>query len=804
MKHIQVRGARIHNLKNIDADIPKGKLCVFTGVSGSGKSSLAFDILFEEGRKRYLQSIGLQSDAQLRSGEAPFVSIRGLPPAIAVEQRTVRQTNPRSIVGTRTKLLDALKWLYVTEGRGPDGDRKQLPIEAFSFHHLEGMCTACDGRGFTTFLDENKVVSDPRKRLEQICVEGGEFGRQLVKRLPQFAALFGYEWKTLCFNQLKEEERHAFLHGVEGKFIGYIPYIRSKLTTPRRKAVFERLFATRLACEVCGGYRLAVPALGVFIEGKHLGELNGMPFSELGQFLSSLNTRRFTDEGRHIVEQILWKLRLLEEVGLSYLSMLRTIPTLSGGELQRLFLMHHLQSEFDSLLYIFDEPTAGLHESEKQALIDKLCALTEAGNTVIVVEHDASVIRSSDYIVELGPAAGVHGGIVLYQGPASRYAEAEQSVLAPYLYGRRTLPRKLDRGYRQVSADGPKLVIRNAGLHNLQQVTVEIPLGVMVGVAGKSGSGKSTLISGTLVPLLEHKLATMEDRETEEKTEEEGPLSDSLGRLDGWESIAECVVVSQAPIGRNRMSTPITYIELWDKVRDLFAGQPLARERGYTAGHFSFNTEHGACPQCSGEGSESMDMGQIGMFERPCPVCEGTRYKAEILEVAYNGYSIHDVLSMSVEHARELFIDQKAIRPGLDMMIRVGLGYLSLGQPAPSLSGGEAQRLKLAKALGKQHKNGALYVLDEPTTGLGASDIEKLMLLLDALVEQGNTVIVTEHEPNLLSYCDWLIELGPGGGTAGGEIIAEGSPLMLSAHPQSQIGPFLAGKLSSGEMVSLI
>ncbi|WP_199616141.1 excinuclease ABC subunit UvrA [Paenibacillus alkalitolerans] len=792
MKQIEVRGAAIHNLKQIDVSLPKGKFIVFTGVSGSGKSSLAFDILFEEGRKRYLHSIGLHSDTFVRSGEEPFISIMGLPPAIAVEQRTLRQTNPRSFVGTRTKLLDALKWLFSTEGLGPDGKRTSLLVEAFSFHHPEGMCLACYGRGVTTFLDEKRVVSDPRKRLEQICIEGGEFGRQLVKRLPDFATHYGYDWKSLTFDQLKEEERHAFLHGIEGKFIGYIPYIYSKLTTPRRKVQFEHLFASRVTCETCGGFRLSTPALNVFIDGKHLGELNAMPFSELAPFFKTLDMSGFSEEGRHIVDQILWKLKLLEEVGLSYLNILRTIPSLSGGELQRLFLMHHLQSEFDSLLYIFDEPTAGLHEAEKQALVGKLRSLTEAGNTVIVVEHDSNVIRSSDYVVEFGPAAGIHGGNILFQGPVTEYPKANKSVLAPYLWGKRRLPSKSDSGYRSAKQDGPKLVVRNAGLHNLRQVDVAIPLGAMVGVAGKSGSGKSTLISGTLVPLLEHHLSIAKESEVEEM-EEGGALTGSLGWLEGSEAIAECVVVTQAPIGRNRMSTPITYIEIWDKVRELFANQPLAVERGYTPGHFSFNTDYGACPQCNGDGSDSLDMGPIGVYERSCPVCKGTRYKSEILEVNYNGQNIHDVLSMSVEHACQLFADHKAILPGLDIMLRVGLGYLSLGQPAPTLSGGEAQRLKLAKALGKQRKSGALYVLDEPTTGLGATDIERLMLLLDELVEQGNTVIVTEHEPHLLSYCDWLIEMGPGGGNEGGRIIAEGSPQDLAKNPDSIIGPYLVG-----------
>ncbi|RKN60376.1 excinuclease ABC subunit UvrA [Paenibacillus ginsengarvi] len=790
MDNIQVIGAAIHNLKKVNVTLPKGSLTVLTGVSGSGKSSLAFDILFEEGRRRYFHAIGIQNDGQAKSGEAPFAVIRGLPPAIAVEQRTIRQTNPRSIVGTRTKLLDSVKWLYAIEGVDVYGQKSGLPVETFSFNHLEGLCPICEGRGYHIYLDEKRVIRDPRKRLEQICIEGRDFGKQLVKHLPAFAALLGYsDWKKLTFQNLSEEARRAFLHGNE-QFVGYIPFIRSKITTPKRKVLFEQLFASRTTCEACEGYRLGESARGVFLRGKHIGQICSMPFAELGAFMRSIKLEALTAEGSLLVSRILWKIGLIEQVGLSYLTMLRTIPSLSGGELQRLFLMHHLQSEFDSLLYIFDEPTAGLHESEKQALIEKMRTLTEAGNTVIVVEHDADVIRASDYVVELGPGAGVHGGTVLYEGAPEGLPRSDTSVLGPYLSNARTLPMKRVEQYREVNANRDRLILRHASLNNLQNLTVEIPLGVLVGIAGKSGSGKSTLISGTLVPLLEYHLNAGEGVDEIEGSEG-GVRLDTLGWLDGWEAIDQCIVVSQAPIGRSRMSTPITYIEIWDKIRDLFASQPEAQMRGYTAGHFSFNTELGACSACSGEGFESMDLGAIGIFDRTCPMCEGTRYRREILEVTYKGRSIHDILSMSAEHACELFDDQRSIRSALAMMIKIGLGYLTLGQPAPTLSGGEAQRLKLAKALGKPCKSGVIYMLDEPTTGLGATDIEKLLLLLDELVEQGSSVIVTEHEPNILAYCDWLIEMGPGSGDQGGRLLAAGSPHELSQNSSSLIGPYL-------------
>ncbi len=790
MDHIRVTGATIHNLKNVDVSIPKGMLTVLTGVSGSGKSSLAFDILFEEGRKRYLHAIGMQNEGQSQASDVKFTSIRGLPPAIAVEQRTIRQSNPRSIVGTRTKLLDAVKWLYALEGVDSQGLKCRMPVETFSFYHLEGLCPACEGRGYHIFLDEKRVVRDPRKRLEQICIEGRDFGKQLVKHLPVFAELCGHsDWKKLTFNQLSEEEQFVFLHGNE-RFIGYIPFIRTKLTTPKRKVLFEHLFAGRRTCESCDGYRLGVAARSVFLSGRHIGQLNVMPIAALGAFMNSLQFEGMSTEGKRLVDQILWKIGLIEEVGLSYLSMIRTIPTLSGGELQRLFLMHHLQSEFDSLLYIFDEPTAGLHESEKRALIDKMRTLTAAGNTVIVVEHDSGVIRSADYVIEMGPGAGVHGGTVRYEGRPDGLEACDGSVLGPYLSGANSLPVKNEAQYRPVGSDRDLLTIRNANLNNLQNLTVEIPLGVLVGITGKSGSGKSTLISGTLVPLLEYHLSGGEATEDDEEGEW-GARLEMLGGLEGWEAVNQCIVVSQAPIGRSRMSTPITYIEMWDKIRDLFANQPKAKMRGYSAGHFSFNTEYGACPGCGGEGTETIDMGAVGKFERTCPSCDGSRYRREILEVTYREHSIHDILSMSVEHAYELLHDQHTVRPALAMLIKVGLGYLALGQPAPTLSGGEAQRLKLAKALGKPHKSGAVYVLDEPSTGLGAADIEKLMLLADELVEQGNTVIITEHDPIMLAYCDWLIEVGPGSGNEGGRLVCAGTPLELAENPASLIGPFI-------------
>lgn len=491
-----------------------------------------------------------------------------------------------------------------------------------------------------------------------------------------------------------------------------------------------------------------------------------------------------------IVRMLIRICEQLSKVGLSYLNFVRSIPSLSGGELQRLYLMQHLQSDFDSLLYIFDEPTSGLHEAEKSELISCLRELQEAGNSVIAVEHDAGFICAADYVVEFGPGAGKYGGKVVFSGTAEQFYESPLSVIAPYLNGLKNeaLP---NRGLSEASS---RLIIREARLHNLNNVTIEIPLGAMVGIAGMSGSGKSSLISGTLVTLLQYYFATEEDT-SEEEAAPVGQATQELGTLEGWENIKQCVVVTQAPIGRNRMSTPITYVGIWDKLRSLFAEQPEAIIRGYTPAYFSFNTESGACPNCKGEGTITIDLGPIGNITRVCPVCSGTRYKEEILEVKYQGQSIHEVLNASVEDASRWFFDHKSISSMLNTLERVGLGYLSLGQPATTLSGGEAQRIKLAKELGKSSRSGTIYVLDEPTAGLSGFDIDKLMDLLNELVRQGNTVVLTEHNSDVLSRCDWLIEMGPGGGDKGGSVIAEGTPESLINNSHSLIRPYLKQRL---------
>ncbi|KRF20212.1 excinuclease ABC subunit UvrA [Paenibacillus sp. Soil787] len=791
MDHIIVRQAHLHHLKYVDVDIPKGKLVVFTGVSGSGKSTLAFDLLFEEGRKRYLNSIGLSTESGWNEGE-PFTKIRGLPPAIAVAQNTIRQSNPRSTVGTKTRILDLLCRLYSIEGKDSNRKLMKLPSELFAYNRPEGMCPGCYGLGYVMEVDQRKLIPDQDWAMDKIC---RKFGHVLANTLSHLGEATGVNWKTAPYRSLTEQQKHDFLYGVPHAFEGVIPFLNARRnTSPISRVLFERRFYSSSICSLCHGYRVKEQALNVKIENKHIGELLLMPASDLESFLQSLNSRiRLQPESKPIIDFVISKCEQLINVGLKYLNALRSIPSLSGGELQRLYLMLHLQSDFDSLLYIFDEPTAGLHEVEKGPFLERLRNLTKSGNSVIIVEHDASTILAADYVIEMGPAAGKNGGEIIYFGSVERMTEDSRSVISPYLTGAKKYPPKENRNNM---TDTARFMIRNASLHNLKDITVEFPIGVMVGVCGVSGSGKSSLVSGTLVPLLKYYFDMGSDEIEGETSEgEESDVAEAiqeLGSLEGWEFIKKCVVVTQAPIGRSGMSTPVTYINIWDKLRKLFAEQPQAVVRGYTPSHFSFNTESGGCPNCKGEGTVSINLGPIGTINHECPACHGTRYKAEILEVKYKGHSIYDVLIADVEEALTWFSEHKAIFKMLETLVRVGLGYLSLGQPAPTLSGGEAQRIKLAKELGKVNKPGTVYVLDEPTNGLGPTDIERLLSLLKELVDQGNTVILTEHKADVLSCCDWLIEMGPGAGSEGGSVIAQGTVEHLMTHPTSQIGQYLS------------
>ena len=552
---------------------------------------------------------------------------------------------------------------------------------------------------------------------------------------------------------------------------------------------------TTVVCSECHGFRIGEEARNVLLNGKHIGHLGQMTIAELYQFLTSLSKEAVLSAfGKNLLQEVLAKTSSLLKFRLGHLSLFREMPTLSGGEIQRIFLTCHLDSKLDSLIYILDEPTSGLHESEKIDLLRSIKGLKELGNTVIVIEHDRNMIEMAEHIIDIGPKAGIEGGQVVYQGNLDGLLQCRQSITGQYLSGAVALPQ---RAKQNLTADKltKYLTVRHAQTNNLKDITVSFPLGALVGIAGVSGSGKSSLISNTLIPMLKRYLKVKKGSRPETAEKE---IFDNIPvkikaiaeRLEGAQHISGYAEVAQVPIGRNNNSNPATYLGIWDKIRQLFARQPEAIEQDLAAGHFSFNSK-GACSKCGGSGRDTIWLGGSLSTSVICPDCQGKRYNDQALAVKYNDKSILDVLAMSVSAAVIFFKNTPGIVTPLRVLERIGMGYIKLGQPTPTLSGGEAQRLKLAKEIGKRRKGRIFYVLDEPTTGLSMYDTAKLLQLLDELVVQGNSVIVIEHDPLVLSSCDWIIELGPQGGTAGGEIIAEGIPQLLKANHKSVTGRYL-------------
>jgi excinuclease ABC subunit A len=838
MDQIKIVGARIHNLKNLNVNIPKGKLILITGVSGSGKSSLAFDIIFDEGMNRYLQSIGFPPKFD---DEKPFDIIEGLSPTVAVEQRTTRVFNPRSTVGTKTGIYGLIRMLYATEGIlicpickepvnqdtlecptcGMVVERKQ--IKHFSFNEPSGMCLACKGRGYSMHFTEEMIVKDYNLNLLQITKAGsGCFADQIrfVEQLPRF---FDFDINT-PYKELPDDIKKLYLYGsqekkfkfqwesktfqgeLERKFEGIIPHLERAIS--ESKSAYRRIKITNnymavKKCEECQGYRINHDAREIKIAGKHIGELATITINELIEYFENLtNSEIRSVQGKAMLENIKRGLNRMNNVGLTYLHLHRSLPSLSGGELQRLTLMTHLDAGLDSLIYILDEPSMSLHEREKEFLIRLLIQLKELGNMVIVVEHDKRFIEIADEIVDIGPEAGIYGGEVVYQGSLAEIKNINKSYTGQYLKGTISLPAKSEEMKRQISGSTKFLTIRNASTNNLKDITVKIPLEMMVGIAGVSGSGKSSLISDTLVPLIkpyfkrgEIKGKAKKDDEGENNNEEENgniDYEEYSGVIEGWEHLNEVVIVNQKPISRVRTSTPSSFIGIWDKIRDLYSKVAEAKKRKYTSGHFSYNSDKGRCPTCKGQGVQDLQISFLSSFTIPCRECKGLRYKSEILEIKYKSKNISEILNMTVSEALELFRSQTNISSVLKILDEIGMGYITLGQPAPTLSGGEAQRIKLAKELGRVRKGKSLYILDEPTVGLSFYDAVKLMELLERLKQEGNSILIIEHDPEILSYCDYIIELGPEGGPKGGNIIAEGTPEEVKRNKASITGPYLS------------
>ncbi|MEW2400800.1 excinuclease ABC subunit UvrA [Streptomyces sp. NPDC046862] len=765
--YVRVRGAREHNLQGVDVDIPRDVLAVFTGVSGSGKSSLAFGTIYAEAQRRYFESVAPYARRLIHQVGAPEVAeITGLPPAVSLQQRRATPTS-RSSVGTVTNLSNSLRMLFSRAGDYPPGAGR-LDSDAFSPNTAAGACPECHGLGRVHHTTEESLVPDASLSIREGAIAAWP-GAWQGKNLRDILDALGYDvdrpWRELPAEQREwilftDEQPVVTVHSVreahriqrpyQGTYTSARRYVMktfSDTKSPALRAKAER-FLESAPCPACGGSRLRPEALAVTFAGRTIAELAALPLAELAGLPAggSRTARVLTDDLRSRVEPVL-------ELGLGYLSLDRATPTLSAGELQRLRLATQLRSGLFGVVYVLDEPSAGLHPADTEALLTVLDRLKTAGNSVFVVEHHLDVMRGADWLVDVGPLAGEHGGKVLYSGPVAGLGAVAESATARFLFDRSPAPARRVRSSQGQLKVGP--VIR----HNLRGVRAEFPLGVLTAVTGVSGSGKSTLI---------------------------GEISEDLA------GVGRLVSVDQKPIGRTPRSNLATYTGLFDVVRKVFAATDGARERGYGAGRFSFNVAGGRCETCQGEGFVSVELLFLPSTYAPCPECGGSRYNPPTLEVTYRGRSIAQVLDLTVEGAAEFFADIPTAARGLGTLLDVGLGYLRLGQPATELSGGEAQRIKLAGELRHGRRGHTLYVLDEPTTGLHPADVEVLMRQLHGLVDAGHTVVVVEHDMAVVAGADWVIDMGPGGGAAGGRIVAAGTPAEVARTEGSATGPYLA------------
>jgi excinuclease ABC subunit A len=843
----------VHNLRDVDVDIPRDALVVVTGVSGSGKSSLAFGTVYAEAQSRYLESVAPYARRLIDQLAAPEVrEITRLPPAVALQQaRGVPQS--RSTVGTITALSNSLRMLFSRAGDYPPGAAR-LDSDAFSANTPAGACPHCHGLGRVHEATEASLVPDPGLSIRDRAIAAWP-GAWQGKNYRDILATLGYDvdrpWRELAqsdrdwilFTEEQpvvtvhaEREAHRIQRPYQGTYQSARRYVLHTLATTqsatlRRKALQH---VEVRPCPACGGAGLRPEALAVTVDGAAIAELTALPLTMLASRLGAAGAGEAGEAARGIVADLLARIEVLTELGLGYLAMNRSTPTLSAGELQRLRLATALRSNLFGVVYVLDEPSAGLHPDDTRALLAVLDRLREAGNSLLVVEHELDVISHADWLVDIGPGAGAHGGRVLYSGPPAGLAGAEGSVTARYLADP---PRPRNSG----RAPTGFVELRGVRHHNLDGVDVDIPLGVFTAVTGVSGSGKTTLVTAVLASAVSDHLGLVREGGVREGGAREGggakdakdaktgkaakagragdgraedgddtedddgsdvlsvpgalEATAAVGRISGLDAIDRLVEVDQRPIGRTPRSNLATYTGLFDGVRKLFAATDEARRRGYSVGRFSFNVEGGRCAHCQGEGFVAVELLFLPGTYSPCPACHGARYNPETLEVRYRGRSVADVLALTVDDAAGFFADAPAVARSLATLGEVGLGYLTLGQPATELSGGEAQRIKLATELQRARRGHTLFLLDEPTTGLHPADVDRLMGLLHSLVDARNTVIVIEHDMDVVAGADHVLDLGPGGGDSGGRIVAAGAPAEVARCAASRTAAYLRAVL---------
>ncbi|GGH17480.1 excinuclease ABC subunit UvrA [Silvibacterium dinghuense] len=817
-----VRGAREHNLKSVDVDIPRDALVVFTGVSGSGKSSLAFGTLYAEAQRRYLESVSPYVRRLFHQLGVPDVDrIDGLPPAIALQQQRGTPTT-RSSVGSVTTISNLFRMLYSRAGHYRKG-RPMLYAESFTYNLPEGACPVCHGQGRIYEVTEESMVPDPSLTIRERAVAAWPTAWQ-GQNLRDILVTLGYDvdrsWKNLSDKDRQwilftedqptvpvyagltpAETRRALRAKMEpsyqGTFTSARRYVMETFTKSHSAMMKKRVSAFMLSteCPSCHGERLRADALEVTFAGLNIAQMGNQSLkatrSQLmryasGEIFEPSHTAEKIETARTITKDIVSRLDALVDLGVGYLSLERNTATLSPGELQRVRLATQLHSNLFGVIYVLDEPSAGLHPADTQTLLRALDALKRAGNSLFVVEHEIDVIEHADWIVDVGPGAGSNGGEILYSGEPHGLVDLPASQTARYVFGR----------FQPSTHDprSPKGWLRLKGItrNNLHGLDVAFPLGVLTSVTGVSGSGKSTLVSQVLVDLVSESLGqAMEASEPDEEDVDVAPASKTEGRIvEGARSVKRLVRVDQRPIGRTPRSNMATYTGLFDHVRKLFAETEMARARGYDAGRFSFNVAKGRCETCQGEGFVMVELLFLPSVYSPCPTCHGARFNAETLEVTFHDKSIADVLNMTVVSAAEFFQAELAIARSLNFLLEVGLGYLRLGQPATELSGGEAQRIKLATELQRPQRGDTLYVLDEPTTGLHPADVERLLVPLNRLIDLGNTVVLVEQDMYVVASSDWVIDIGPGAGDEGGKIVAQGTPWSV-ADGAGRTAPYL-------------